>query len=163
MLYYEGCVPELKITNTNCSEARADAISPCHNKDYKTFPFCRCLSLIRWCLWSDRLLFCMCTCASYCIVCLSVQLDALTSTFNRYRRIRKTQRLCMRDVSRVYGGGGSNTCAARTLRPQHTSHHCRTLVQLIERNTIGGNQCLAACLRAAAVAHGCINMQQGSV
>lgn len=49
-------------------------------------------------------------------------------------------------------GGGRDGCGP----PVHNipSHRHRILVQFLEINTIGGNQCVAAGLLAAVVAHG---------
>lgn len=164
MVYYEGCVTELKIP-TQTALKLVEMQSFCVT--IKTAKPSLSAIVSPWsigiCGENRLLLFPLCMCASYYIVSLSVQLDALTSTSNRYRHTRKTHSDYAWGISPGSMGGRSNTCAVRTLCPQHTSHRYRILVQFIEINTIGGNQCVAAGLLAAVVAHGCISIQQGSV
>lgn len=74
----------------------------------KTFPFCRCLSLIHWYLWRHRLWLFLCV--HVCLILYSVFICSARCINLHQQQIqahqKDTQRLCMRNVSRVLWGVG---------------------------------------------------------
>lgn len=147
--------------NTNCSEACEDAIIICHNKDYKTFPFCHCLSLIHWYLCKNRLLlFQLCMCASYymCVFICSAQCINLHQQQIQAHQ-KDTQRLCMRNVSRVYGGGIKHMCSEDPLSTTYIPRLQNT--GAVYRNKYNRRKPVCRCRFTRCCC--CVSMQQGSV
>lgn len=158
MFYYEGCVTELKIpTQTALKLVEMQSL-------YVTIKITKpslSATVSPWSIGICAKIDCrcfMCACASYymCVFICSAQCIKIHQQQIQAHQ-KDTQRLCMRNVSRVYGGGIKHMCSEDPLSTtsQYTSHGCRILVQFIEINTIGGNQCVAAVLPAAVVALAC--------
>lgn len=96
------------------------------NKDYKT-PFCLCLLYSQLFAGNNIVVFCL----PLIYVCVSVRAALCINLQQQQIEAdqKYTQRLCMRNVSRVQRETEREIkhTAVRTLCPQHTSHRCTKL------------------------------------